>query len=142
MLRPLDSGWGIALAAGTILHPHEERSRSWPGDPYFYVPVSLQVRGDDWLLHVNVGATRDRDAERTIATWGIGNEVRLAQSTFLIAEAYATDRSRPFWQAGLRHWIVKDRVQMDATCGNRFSATGQERWFTVGLRLLTPRFLP
>ncbi|HXS53955.1 MAG TPA: hypothetical protein VN782_15580 [Usitatibacter sp.] len=142
IFRPLEEGWGFGLALGTLVHPREERSRAWPGNPFFYVPVSVKVRGDDWLVHVNAGATRDRDAARTLVTWGLGNEVRLARSTFLIAEAYASDRSRPFWQAGLRHWIVKDRVQMDATYGDRLASGSRERWLTVGLRLLSPPFLP
>lgn len=142
LFRPLDQGWGVGLAVGTTLHPHERRSSAWPGDPYFYVPLSVKARGEDWLVHVNVGATRDRDAGQTIVTWGVGNEVRVAGSTFLIAEAFASDRARPFWQAGLRHWIVKDRVQMDATWGNRLASGSGERWLTLGLRLLSPPFLP
>ena len=32
------------------------------------------------------------------------------------------------------------RVQLDATYGNR--SNGSENWFSIGLRLLSPRFLP
>jgi hypothetical protein len=32
-------------------------------------------------------------------------------------------------------------VQVDATYGNRNGRDTQERWFSLGLRLLTPAFL-
>jgi hypothetical protein len=142
LFRSLEENWGAGIAAGTIIHPHGEASASWPGDPYLYFPVSFKARGDDWIVHLNAGATRDRDAKRTFATWGFGNEIRLNERLFVIAETFATDDSRPFWQGGLRFWIAKDRVQMDATYGNRMTAQTGERWFTVGLRLLSPPFLP
>ena len=42
----------------------------------------------------------------------------------------------------MRYWIVKDRVQMDATVGNRLDTTTEDRWFSIGLRLLSPPFIP
>jgi hypothetical protein len=141
LFRPLEDNWGWGIAVGTILHPHGEASRTWPGDPYLYFPASFKARGDGWIVHFNAGATRDRDAKRTFTTWGFGNEIRLNNRLFFIAEAFATDGPRP-WQGGLRFWIVKDRVQVDATYGNRMATESAERWFTVGLRLLSPPFLP
>jgi hypothetical protein len=37
---------------------------------------------------------------------------------------------------------VPDRVQVDTTYGDRVGAGGMERWMSVGLRLLSPPFLP
>jgi len=33
-------------------------------------------------------------------------------------------------------------VQVDATYGNRAGSSTQERWFSIGLRLLSSPFLP
>ena len=143
IFRPLDErGWGYGLAAGTFRHPHRESARGWPGDAYFYVPVSIKARGDDWVVHLNAGALRRRDEGRTVATWGLGNEIRLRDDLFFIPEVFTTDRGRPFYQAGLRYWWVRDRVQVDATYGNRAVSETQERWFSIGLRLLSPPFIP
>lgn len=134
--------WAYGLAVGTFRHPHRPSARGWPGDAYLYVPVSIKAGGDDWIVHLNAGATRHRDEGRTIGTWGLGNEVRLRDDLILIPEVFALDRGRPFYQAGLRYWVVRDRVQVDATYGNRAVPQTQERWFSIGLRLLSPPFLP
>ena len=52
------------------------------------------------------------------------------------------DRRRPLYQVGVRYWVVPERVQVDTTFGNRLGAGGQERWISIGLRLLSPTFLP
>ncbi|HEV7803033.1 MAG TPA: hypothetical protein VGP15_18310 [Burkholderiales bacterium] len=48
-------------------------------------------------------------------------------------------------QAGLRYWVVSGRLQVDAvdaTYGDRLGNGRGEHWFSVGLRVLTPAFLP
>jgi hypothetical protein len=143
LFRPyVAGGWGIGLGVGTVRHPRRETASGWPGDAYFYVPLSFAVGSDDWVMHVNAGAKRMRDVNRTIAIGGLGNEVRLRDDLQLLAEVYALDRGRPFYQAGFRYSIVKDRIQMDATYGNRAVSDGSERWYSVGFRLLSPAFLP
>ena len=47
VLRPLETdGWGLALAVGTVRHPKRETANGWPGDAYFYVPVSIAFNND------------------------------------------------------------------------------------------------
>lgn len=143
IVKPLEAnGWGWGIAAGVDRHLHREAANGWPGDEYVYVPVSVSFRDDDVVLHVNGGAVHRRDLDRHIATWGLGSEIKLRDDLYLIPEAFGNDRGRPFFQLGLRHWIVKDRLQMDATFGNRLSGDTAERWFSVGLRVLSPPFLP
>jgi hypothetical protein len=43
---------------------------------------------------------------------------------------------------GTRWWVITDRVQIDATVGNRLGTANGERWFSIGLRLLSPRWMP
>jgi len=143
ILLPLEpNGLGIGLAVGTLRHPHRVAANGWPGDYYAYVPISKSFADDFWVMHVNVGAFRKRDEERTQGTWGLGNEIRVREELFVIPEIFGSDRGRAFYQAGLRMWIVKDRVQIDATYGNRLVSGTAERWFSVGLRLLSPPMLP
>ncbi len=143
LLRPMTTnGWGIGLAAGTVRHPATEASRSELGDLYAYVPASFSFRDDRFVLHTNLGWLRQKSAARDRATWGVGSESMLSAHTWLIAETYGTNQGRPFFQLGLRHWIIPNRVQVDATLGNRFGTSGDERWISIGLRLLSPAFLP
>jgi hypothetical protein len=57
-----------------------------------------------------------------------------------VAEAYGQNRETPYYQLGLRHWIIQNELQIDAAYGNRFN--GNEQWVTVGLRFLSAPFLP
>jgi hypothetical protein len=137
IFHPLETnGWGIGLAAGTIRHPHRDVANGWPGDAYFYVPLSISFADDFWVLHLNAGVTRRRDVDRNLATWGLGNEIKLRDDLFLIPEVFHSDFGRPFYQMGLRYWIVKDRLQTDMTFGNRAVSDTAERWFSIGLRIL------
>jgi hypothetical protein len=92
-------------------------------------------------VHLNAGAVRLRDERRNVFTWGLGNEVKLRDDLFFIPEVFHNATGRPFYQLGLRHWVVQDRVQVDATFGNRAASSTAERWFSIGLRLLSPPFL-
>ena len=143
LFRPYEpGGWGVGLAVGTFRYLQRERENGWPGDAYFYVPVSVAVGSDDLVMHVNAGASHHRDESRTVATWGLGAEARLSERLYFIPETFATDRGRPFFQAGLRYWVIPSRVQVDATYGNRLVSDSRERWFSLGLRLLSPPWFP
>jgi hypothetical protein len=142
LLRTYEPGeWGVGIAVGLVRRAQRERANGW-GDLYGYVPLSIAAGSDDWVVHVNVGALRRRDEGRTVPTWGLGNEIRLAERLYFIPEIFHIEPGRPFYQAGVRYWVVKDRLQMDATFGNRLSSSTGERWVSVGFRLLTPPFLP
>jgi len=140
LFKPMDTnGWGAGLAVGTIRHPGDGRTVS---ELYAYVPASFSFHDDRFILHTNAGVLRHQASSTTRVTWGLGSETRLAERTWLIAETFQQKEGRPFFQAGVRHWVVPNRVQIDATLGNRFGSRTDERWFSVGLRLLSPAFLP
>lgn len=134
------NGWSIGLAAGNVRHPHEHGG--FVGDVYAYVPASFSYYDDRLVLHANLGVQRLKTESRTRPTFGLGSETQISSNTWLIAEAFKQVEGRPFFQAGVRHWLVPNRVQIDATYGNRLGSNSQERWFSIGLRLLSPAFLP
>ncbi len=139
VLRPLQAnGWGLALAAGSVGHPQAAARRDW----YAYAPVSFSLRDDALQVHANVGWLRDGAARRDRLTWGLGTEIQLSARAWLLAETFGQNQGRPMHQLGLRYSLVPDRVQLDATDGNRNGTHLRERWFSIGLRLLTPAFLP
>lgn len=132
------NGWAWGLVGGVASHP--DISKDMLGSVYAYVPATFSFRNDSVLVHTNLGWSKDRLEHNNVMTWGIGGEVEITSRTWLIAEGYGENQGRPYYQMGLRHWIVNNRVQLDATYGNR--TDGSESWFSIGLRLLSPAFLP
>lgn len=140
LFKPLETnGWGVGLVMGLSRDPR--RDAGGGHDTYAYVPASFSFLDDKVVLHTNVGWRRDQGVHSNRFTWGLGSETQLTGRTWLIAETYGGGSGRPLAQVGLRHWLVPDRVQIDATYGNRFG-DGSQRWISVGLRLLTAPFLP
>lgn len=139
LFRPLQTNdWGTGLAVGVQRDPR--RGVGSGHEFYAYVPTSFSLRDDAVVLHTNVGWLRGQGTQRNRFTWGLGSEIQLNSQTWLIAETYGEGSDKPLLQLGLRHWLVPDRVQIDATYGNRIGE-GSQRWFSLGLRLLTPAFL-
>lgn len=143
LLRPLRTNdWGLALSLiRSVERGLEPGARDAPSHA-LNLPLSVSLRDDAWVLHVNAGLREDRVGRRTHATWGLGSEVMLRDRLQLIAETYGESGHRPFAHGGLRYWLVPDKVQVDTTVGTRVRAGSSERWFTIGVRLLSPAFLP
>jgi hypothetical protein len=144
LFKTLDTnGWGAGLAAGIVRHPNVQGHSI--GEIYAYVPISLSLLNDKIVIHTNAGALHNNNTHGTRMTAGIGGEFAVAQNTWIVAETFKQREGRPFFQAGVRHWIVPNRVQIDVTFGDRFGQSEfgrNERWFSIGLRLLSPPFLP
>ena len=135
-------GWSFGLVAGGLRHPDRSRDEGLLSNPYGYVPATFSFLQDRVFVHLNLGLLHDKSASRTNTTWGIGMERQLTAPSWLIAEAYGDNRGTPFYQFGLRHWLVENRLQIDATFGNRFGQSTEERYFSIGLRVLSAPFLP
>lgn len=137
LFKPLETnGYGVGLAAGYATQPGSAHS----GNPYFYVPVSFSLIDDRVVLHTNLGYTRERENQENRLTWGLGSETQLTERTWLIAESYGQDKGHPFFQVGIRHWIIPNRMQIDTTYGSQFGAISDQHWFSIGLRLISPSF--
>ena len=142
LLRPLPpDGWGAAVALGQVKHPAIDQGGNLLGDFYVNVPVSLAFQGERRVLHLNAGWLHDRAAGRERATWGLGSEAWLDDRAQLIAEGYGQSGERPYYQGGLRFWLLPQRLQIDTTLGGQ-AGGGDVRWVSVGFRLLSPAFLP
>ncbi len=140
LLRPIEgSGWGTAIVVGYAAKPATYRQSELLGDFYATLLNSFELGGPQAVVHTNVGYLHLREAHADRLTWGLGAEVRLASPLWLIAESFGQSVGRSWWQGGVRVWLVPDRVQFDATVGERWG--GGERWFTLGLRLISPRFM-
>lgn len=139
LFKPLTTnGYGLGLAAGYATQP----GASQAGDPYFYLPASLSLADDRIVLHANLGATHMRESRSNRPTWGIGSEIQTSERLYLIVESFGQDKGSAFYQAGFRYWLLPNRVQIDTTWGSSAAQLRDERWFSLGLRLIAPPFLP
>jgi hypothetical protein len=143
LFKPLETnGYGAGLVLGTVRHPAINTGSNQLGDVYAYVPASLSLASDRVILHANLGALRSSEDRRNHATWGLSSEIQVTPRVHAIAEAFGPATGTSYVQLGFRHWLVPDRLQMDATWGERLHEGSSERWYTLGLRFLTPAFLP
>ena len=135
LIKPLETnGYGIGFALGYATQPGNDST----ANPYFYVPLSVSLADDRLVIHSNLGYTRERENRENRLTWGLGSEIQLTTRTWLIGESYGQDKGSPFFQLGLRQWIVPNRVQIDTTYGSQLGHIGQQHWISVGQRLISP----
>jgi hypothetical protein len=141
LFRTLEpNSWAWGLAVGHVRRPQIHYGAI--GDLYAYVPASFSFKDDKLLVHSNVGWLREKESKEHRATWGLATETQVSKATWLIAETYGQNKGNPYFQVGIRHWLVQNFVQLDMTYGKQAGSDSRERWFTVGIRLLPPPFLP
>jgi hypothetical protein len=136
------NSWGTGLAFGYLEHPQVEPRRSVSANLYGYVPTSFSFAEDKFVVHTNIGTLRAEDEQHHRLVWGLGAEISLNRRFFLIPEIFSQTARGPHVQVGARYWIVPDRMQVDFTIGDRLGHSNAERWFSIGVRLLSPAFLP
>ena len=84
-------------------------------------------------MHANIGyALRRLDS---VWSLGLGMEVGLLRDAlYAVGEVYYSSRDSLLSQAGLRTWLVRDILQMDATYGYDFFS--RDHFFSLGIRLI------
>jgi len=129
LLKPLvTDGAGFAISAGVFAGREN--------NPYVNGIGSFSFADDRFVIHANLGAIRDNGTSRTHGTWGIGAEVLLAAPRwFGIVESYGATNEKPTLHAGLRVWLVPNRLQVDTTVGMQHNSP-ERRFGSVGLRIL------
>lgn len=135
------NGYAWGLAAGVIRHADSAPGQGRHSAAYFYLPMSASWADDRLVVHANLGAQNNRDTGTKPATYGLGTELNFTPRFALIAETYGDNHNRAFYQAGVRFWVVQGRFQIDATHGAQSGNYGDSRWWTVGVRLISPPFL-
>lgn len=126
------SGYAITLGAGRViptLGPHTV-------NPFVNAIGSFSFADDRLVIHANAGATGDRQAGMTRGTWGLGAEIALNSRLYAIVEAYGQRADKPTRHAGLRVWLIPDRLQVDGTAGTQQSGPSERSFRTLGLRIL------
>lgn len=124
VFRPLATDdWGIGL----VLARQAGAGAAWSAN----VPFSVSLGGDRLVLHANTGLQRDTVEKSSAASWGLGADIALGKRSGLTVETLGQQRGRPLRQAGLRHSLLHDRLQIDATYGKR----GGEAVVSLGMTI-------
>lgn len=112
VFRPLATdGWGIGL----VLARQAGADAGWSAN----LPLSVSLGGDQLVLHANAGLQRNMAEKNNAATWGVGADIALGARSGLTVETLGQQRGRPLGQIGMRHSVLPDRLQIDATYGKR-----------------------
>ena len=133
------SPWRAGIVIGVAKRPLNERHRGFH-HPYVTIPVSFEI--GEAMIHANGGWSRDREAGRNLATWGLAGEALLSESLTVVAEAFGQDRERPLLRAGVRLSVVKEILDLDLTVVTRPGGTRDERFVSLGVFWQSGRFLP
>ena len=139
LFKPLTpDGWGAGLVFGNQF----QLGGRFISDLYVTVPVSFSFQDDRYIVHANMGWLHEKAAKRHAMTWGLGAETRLTERTTLTSETFGQQRGQPFFQLGVKHWLLLDRLQLDASYGDRFGRSSGERYVSVGMVLFANAILP
>lgn len=143
LIRKLTTNdWGYGLVIGNARHPAIDTQSNFIGNFYAYVPASISFLDDQLILHTNLGVLHNKQEKHTNLTWGVGSETKLTDKSYLIAEAFGQSTGNAFYQVGIRYWLMPNHIQLDTTYGDRIGMGNDERWLSVGIRLLSTAFLP
>jgi hypothetical protein len=131
---------GAAMAAGASppWGKGEFRPSRWSEFVYLAMTESL-FDEDRLLIHGNIGLSTTNPA--TVATWGIGTQIRIIGGLNGILEVFYND---PYagaiggaYQIGFRY-VVSDKIQVDMTMGSGlFGSTQIPTFVGMGLRMLS-----
>ena len=132
-----DNAFGISTTLGVIEMQVAAPGQTVDKDYFVNVPVTIAL-GDDRFVHFNGGWVNHQSLKTNRATWGLGGEWPFQANVIGIAETYGEKNAGSRYQVGLRFWVLPKRMQIDTTYGNQVGQPQQQRWFTLGIRLLSP----
>jgi hypothetical protein len=136
-----DGDWGLSTTLGFVNTQPTAVFNAPQRDVYVNAPITRAL-GQDRFVHLNLGWVQHGRDNSARATWGLGGEWPLRPNWIAIAEVYAENTMPSQYQVGLRFWVKPQRIQIDTTYGNVVGTAQDQSWITIGLRLLTPAFLP
>lgn len=136
LVRPLASGsYGFGVAFG-ITRPHQGQG----GTDYAYVPLSLMSGTGATAAHFNLGWLRDRAADSSRTSWGLGVEHAWTGRLSTFGEVFGDSASDPTLHAGFSFGLIPERIQLDTTYGHNAGVSGNGNFYSVGVNIYLPAF--
>lgn len=132
-----DDSIGFSTTVGVIETYAATPGQAVDKDVFVNVPVTVPL-GQERYVHLNAGWVNHQTLKVVRPTWGLGGEWPIYGNVIGIAETYGERNDDTRYQVGLRIWVIPKRMQIDATYGNQLRQPEHLRWFTLGIRLLSP----
>jgi hypothetical protein len=121
-------GWGLSLAASTERSAAEGTTRRLT----LKLPLSIEPGQTGALLHLNAGVIKP-SGERRLFTRAVAAEFSLTGKSRAFAE-FARDGDERYAQIGVRHWLRRERLAVDASVQQRRSPDGERSsGFLIGV---------
>lgn len=109
---------------------------NWRGSDTGALVLATLQASDDWTVHANLGATRERSSGSTAAVLNLALVWTPHAQALAFAETQANNRRPVFGgtlnTVGGRWWLTPDRLGLDLTASREAGVGGATRW-TVGL---------
>jgi hypothetical protein len=136
LVEPADAALGIGVVIGVGRRVLNERHRGWQ-NPYVTVPFTRPF--GDAVLHANIGWSRDKEASRDMATWGLAAERPQGRWT-LLGEVFGANSDPPYWRLGGRWSAVPEVLDIDLTWIRRRGGEASDRAVSIGFTVVSPPF--
>jgi hypothetical protein len=138
-LKWVPESWKLETAAGALglgikLGTAFERpaAQSWRSAGVGALVLATLLPADDWTLHANLGAARDRASSTTAGLLNLALVWAPLESALLFAETQANSRTSVFGgtvnTVGGRWWAVKERFGLDLTASRENGAGNGTSW--------------
>lgn len=124
-LQPARDGWGLGFAAGVewerAVDGGWRRSAHW-----LYAPASWRLPDAEGWLHANLGVERRVD-DATRVRWAAAAEHEVMRRTTGFVEAGGAAGAARVVHGGVRHWLRRERLALDAGIARRVERDGGVR---------------
>ena len=124
-----DSPWSVGVVLGVVRE-----------NPYALLPLTFT--SGDFTWHVQPGWARDRERRRNTTPWGVAGEYAVTPCLSIVAEAFGENSERPYFRAGARWSVVRDRLDLDFTLVTRPGGTREDRLASLGLTWSIGKLIP
>ncbi len=130
-IDPAREGWGLAGKLGAEWDRNaagEPRQRTLRG----VVAASLPLSGKQVWLHGNAGIEQ-REGEGRAGIWSLALQGELDRRWALFGEIASSSRRDELVQAGVRHWLKRDKIALDLSVGRERIEQDRRGFVAAGL---------
>jgi hypothetical protein len=137
-------GWGVVVGTALSLESGGDRA----SQIFAYVPVTVNLETIPLVLHANAGWALEREFHGDHAhdhrgfLWGMRGDLALSDRLGLLAEVSGITGDPAEGQAGIRLFVVPDRLALDLSYGFSLDSAEDGLGFQLGLAWTPAPFRP
>ncbi|TVP43842.1 MAG: hypothetical protein EA350_12880 [Gemmatimonadales bacterium] len=128
-------GWGVVVGTALSLESGGERVSQL----FAFVPVTVNLETLPLVLHANAGWALEREVHGDHAhdhqgfLWGLRGDLAISERLALLGEVMGLSGDEAEGQAGVRLFVVPDRLAMDLSYGFSLNSDEDGLGFQLGL---------